>query len=185
MLENIYMLTHINCGLCFMIDDDIDDIEEITDNSQTKRKKLMILLLPIVVVIGLSVGLYFAFNNNIDSNGVDFNVVQYNKDSNEDATVFYDLPEVKVEVKGKDRNHKLRMKINIELSSVDDIMVVQAMSSRLTNAVLNHTVELYIEEIEGSTGLYWLKEELLYRFNLVAAPVKIKNLNFSVFELER
>ena len=59
------------------------------------------------------------------------------------------------------------------------------MTPRLTNAVLNHVVELYLEELEGSTGLYWLKEELLYRFNLVAAPVKIKNLNFSVFELEK
>ena len=168
-----------------MIDDDIEDIEELTDNTHTKRKKLMILLLPIVVVVGLSVGLYFAFNSGFDSNGANLNVVQYNKDSNEGATVFYDLPEIKVDVKGKERRHQLRMKINIELSSVDDIMVVQAMSSRLTNAVLNHTVELYIEEIEGSTGLYWLKEELLYRFNLVAAPVKIKNLNFSVFELEK
>ena len=168
-----------------MIDDDIEDIEELTDNTHTKRKKLMILLLPIVVVIGLSVGLYFAFNSGLDSQGANLNVVQYNKDSNEGATVFYDLPEIKVDVKGKDRRHQLRMKINIELSSVDDIMVIQAMSSRLTNTVLNHTIELYIEEIEGSTGLYWLKEELLYRFNLVAAPVKIKNLNFSVFDLEK
>lgn len=168
-----------------MIDDDLEDIEELSDSSQTKRKKLMILLLPIVVVIGLSVGLYFAFNSGLDSKGANLNVVQYNKDSNEGATVFYDLPEIKVDVKGKDRKHQLRMKINIELSSVDDILVVQAMASRLTNAVLNHTIELYIEEIEGSTGLYWLKEELLYRFNLVASPVKIKNLNFSVFELEK
>ena len=168
-----------------MIDDDIDDIEEITDTSHTKRKKLMLLLLPIVVAIGLSVGLYFAFNSKIDSKGAEFNVIQYNKDSDEGATVFYDLPEVTVDVKGRDRNHKLRLKLNIELSGVDDMMVVQAMTPRLTNAVLSHIVELYVEEIEGSTGLYWLKEELLYRFNLVASPVKIKNLNFSVFELEK
>ena len=168
-----------------MIDDDVDDIEEIVDTTHAKRKKLMILLLPIVVAIGLSVGLYFAFNSKIDSKGAEFNVIQYNKDSDEGATVFYDLPEVNVEVKGKDRNHKLRLKLNIELSGVDDMMVVQAMTPRLNSAVLSHIVELYVEEIEGSTGLYWLKEELLYRFNLVASPVKIKNLNFSVFELEK
>ncbi len=168
-----------------MIDDDIDDIEEIVDTTHTKRKKLMLLLLPLVVAIGLSVGLYYAFNSKIDSKGIDFNVIQYNKGSDEGATVFYDLPEIKVDVKGKDRTHKLRLKLNIELSSVDDIMVIQAMAPRLTNAVLNHTIELYVEEIEGTTGLYWLKEELLYRFNLVASPVRIKNLNFSVFELEK
>lgn len=168
-----------------MIDDDIDDIEKIIDSPHTKRKKLMILLLPIVVVIGLSVGLYFAFSSKLDSNKGEFNIVQYNKDSNEGATVFYDLPEIKTSVKGKNFPHKLRLKINIELSGVDDMLVIQAMTPRLTNAVLGHVIELYIDEIEGSTGLYWLKEELLYRFNLVAAPVKIKNINFSVFELEK
>lgn len=168
-----------------MIDDELDNIEEIVSSPYAKRKKLMFFLLPAVIVIGLSVGLYFALNKEIDTQGVGFNVIQYNKDSNEGATVFYDLPEIKVDVKGKDRTHALRMKLNIELSSVEDIMVVQAMTARLTNAVLNHVVELYVEEIEGSTGLYWLKEELLYRFNLVASPVKIKNLNFSVFELEK
>lgn len=168
-----------------MINDDLDDIEEIIAPPYAKRKKLMLLLLPAVVVIGVSVGLYFAFNEKNDTRGVGFNVIQYSKDSKDDATVFYDLPEIKVDVKGKDRRHALRLKLNIELSSVDDIGVVQAMSARLINAVLNHVVELYVEEVEGSTGLYWLKEELLYRFNLVASPIKIKNLNFSVFELEK
>ena len=45
-----------------MIDDDLDDIEEIAAPTYAKRKKLMLLLLPVVAVIGLSVGLYFAFN---------------------------------------------------------------------------------------------------------------------------
>ena len=167
-----------------MIDDDFDEFEDIIDPPYAKRRRLMFLLLPIVVVIGLSVALYFAFNKKNDTQGVGFNIIQYSKDSNDGATVFYDLPEIKTEVKGKAGKHPLRLKLNIELSSVDDIEVVQAMSARLTNAVLNHVVELYIEEIEGVTGLYWLKEELLYRFNLVFSPVKIKNLNFSVFELD-
>ena len=166
-------------------DDDLEDIEEIVDAPRTKRKKLMLFLIPVVVVIGISVGLYFALNSKNDSVNGEFNVIQYNKDSDEGATVFYDLPEITSEVKGNGITHKLRLKINIELSCVEDIRVIQVMTPRLTNAVLNHVVELYLEELEGSTGLYWLKEELLYRFNLVAAPVKIKNLNFSVFELEK
>ena len=168
-----------------MIDDDINDIDEIIVSPNAKRKKLMILLIPVAIIIGLSVGLYFALNSKLDSHSGEFNIVQYNKDSNEGATIFYDLPEIKANVKGKNRLHKLRLKINLELSAVDDMPVIQAMSARLINVVLGHVIELYIEEVEGSAGLYWLKEELLYRFNLVAAPVKIKNINFSVFELEK
>ena len=100
--------TKTKYGLYFMIDDDIDDIEEIIDTQHTKRKKLMLFLLPVVIAVGLSVGLYFAFNSKSDSNGAEFNVIQYNKNNNEGATVFYDLPEIKINVKGKDHPHRKR-----------------------------------------------------------------------------
>lgn len=169
-----------------MIDDeDLDAGEEAVENPHQKRKKLMILLLPLLIVIGISVGIYFALNNSYDSLGVDYNIVQYNKDNPDSLTVFYDLPEIKTSVKGKNGNHELKLKINLELSNIDDLKVIEVLTPKLSDAVLGHTIELNLDEIDGSTGLYWLKEELLYRLNLVAAPVKIKNLNFSVFELQK
>lgn len=166
-------------------DDDLETDGEITDNSHQKRKKLMILLLPLLIVIGISVGIYFALNNNYDSLGVDYNIVQYNKDTPENMTVFYDLPEIKTSVRGKNGSHELRLKINLEISSIEDLHVIEVLTPKLSDAVLGHVIELNMNEIDGSTGLYWLKEELLYRLNLVASPVKIKNLNFSVFELQK
>ena len=56
---------------------------------------------------------------------------------------------------------------------------------KLHDVILNHIIELNLEEVSGSTGMYWLKEELLYRLNLAATPVKIKKLNFSIFELQK
>ncbi|MBR1948751.1 MAG: hypothetical protein IKA30_03045, partial [Alphaproteobacteria bacterium] len=109
-------------------DDDLEDIEEIVDAPRTKRKKLMLFLIPVVVVIGISVGLYFALNSKNDSVDGEFNVIQYNKDSDEGATVFYDLPEITSDVKGNGITHKLRLKINIELSCVEDIRVIQVMT---------------------------------------------------------
>lgn len=166
-------------------DDDLEIDGEITDNSHQKRKKLMILLLPLLIVIGISVGIYFALNNNYDSLGVDYNIVQYNKDTPENMTVFYDLPEIKTSVRGKNGSHELRLKINLEISSIEDLHVIEVLTPKLSDAVLGHVIELNMNEIDGSTGLYWLKEELLYRLNLVASPIKIKNLNFSVFELQK
>ena len=99
-------------------------------------------------------------------------------------TVFYDLPEIKTTVSDKNRNVNLRLKINIELSSIDDLRVIEALSAKLVDSVIGHTIELRLDEIKGSTGLYWLKEEILYRLSLAASPVKIKNINFSLFEIE-
>ncbi len=168
-----------------MIDEDeLDASSESTLPPTQKRKKLMILLLPLLIVIGISVGVYFALNNNYDSMG-EYNIVQYSKDSPESMTVFYDLPEIKTSVKGKNGQHELRLRINLELSSIENLQVVEVLTPKLTDAVLSHVIELNLDEVDGSTGLYWLKEELLYRLNLVATPVKIKNLNFSVFELQK
>lgn len=170
----------------FMIDDDdINDTEETLINHRQKRKKTMILLLPLLIVIGISVGVYFAFNRNYDSFDDNYNIVKYNKDFTESVTVFYDLPEIKTTIKGKERNHNLRFKTNIELSSIEDLKTIEALTAKLIDAAIGHTIELNFDEIQGSNGIYWLKEELLYRFNLVAAPIKIKNINFSLFELEK
>lgn len=167
-------------------DDDIDDeAKQILEKPHQTRKKLMLFLLPLLIVIGISVGIYFSMNNSYDSLSGSYNIVQYNKDTPESVTVFFDLPEVKTTVKGKDGPHELRMKINLELSSVEDLKIIEALAARLNDSVLSHTIELNLDEITGSAGLYWLKEELLYRLNLAAAPVKIKNLNFNVFELQK
>ncbi len=168
-----------------MIDEnELDTFDESIPLPTQKRKKLMILLLPLLIVIGISVGVYFTLNNNYDSLQ-DYNIVQYSKDAPENITVFYDLPEIKTSVKGKDGSHELRLKINLELSSIDNLQIIEVLTSKLNDTVLSHIIELNLDEVEGSTGLYWLKEELLYRLNLAAAPVKIKNLNFSVFELQK
>lgn len=167
-------------------DDDLEEnVKQVLENPNQKRKKIMILLLPLLIVIGISVGVYLTMNNSYDSLSGTYNIVQYGKDTPENVTVFFDLPEIKTSVKGKDGPHELRMKINLELSSVEDLKIIEALVSRLNDSVLSHTIELNLDEITGSAGLYWLKEELLYRLNLSSAPVKIKNLNFNVFELQK
>ena len=174
----------ITYGVVMIEDNDLDTEEEVVDNSPQKRKKIMVLLLALLIVIGISVGIYFALNTSYDSLGRGYKIIQYDKDADKSVTVFYDLPEIKTSVRGKDGQHELKMKITLELSSIEDLKLVEILIPRLNDVVIAHTIELNLDEVKGSEGLYWLKEELLYRFNLAAAPVKIKNLNFSVFELQ-
>ena len=79
----------------------------------------------------------------------------------------------------------VKVKISIELSSVDDIKTIEAMLPRINDTLLAHIVELTPDEISGSDGLYNLKEELLYRINLLTAPVKVSNLNFKTFDIQK
>lgn len=167
-----------------MIEDTDIEEDEVAEKPSQKRRKLMLFLLPLLIVIGISVGIYFALNKSYNSLGNDYKIIQYSKDS-EDMTVFFDLPEIKTSVKSTDGLHDLKIKITLELSNVEDLKVVEIITSKLNDVILGHVIELRLNELEGTEGLYWLKEELLYRLNLAAAPVKIKDLNFSVFELQR
>ena len=165
-------------------DEEIEEAEVTSDYSNKNRKKIMILLLPLLIVIGASVGIYFALNKKYDTNISGYNIVQYNKNNKDDVVVFYDMPELKTVIMGKDdKKQDLRIKLNLEISNLEDLKIIEALSGKFNDIVLSHIIELKTEEISGSEGLYWLKEELLYRLNLATNPVKIKNINFSVFEL--
>ena len=164
-------------------DEELEETEVSAEYTPKNRKKIMILLLPLLIVIGASVGVYFAFNKKYDQDTSGYNIVQYDKSNKEDIAVFYDLPEIKTIISNKDGTKQyLRIKLNLEMASIEDLKVVEALSGKLNDVVISHIIELRTEEVSGSEGLYWLKEELLYRLNLAVAPVKIKNLNFSVFE---
>ena len=165
-----------------MMDDNEDEeFEETKEKTSFTRKKMIIFLLPILIVIGISVGIYFSMNNNFESFGGSYNIVQ---NGSENVTVIYDIPEIKTVIQDEEVSLSLRMRISLELSSLEDLKAIEAVLSRLTDVIIAHTIELNHNEIEGSTGLYWLKEELLYRINLATHPVKIKNLNFKTFELQ-
>ena len=165
-------------------DEDIEEVSEEVVAGGSRKRRLMILLLPVLIVIGISVGIYLALSKSGDSDDSGYNIVQYSKDNKSDIAVFYDLPEVHTSVPGKDGVMSLKLKLNLELSSIEDLKIIEILTPKLNDVVLSHLVELTAEEIRGSEGMYWLKEELLYRLNLAAEPAKIKKLNFGVFELQ-
>ena len=68
---------------------------------------------------------------------------------------------------------------------MEDIKTIEILTPKINDVVLSHIIELSPEEVQGSTGLYWLKEELLYRLNLVTAPIKINNLNIRSLEIQK
>lgn len=173
-----------------MQEDEDFDIEAQSDEAKPlNRKKLLIFVLPVVIVIGLSAGMFYVFNSNYSNNSGSYSVIKNassDSKSTDDVTVFYDLPEITTVLKGEGSNgqERLRIRLNLELSSVEDTKTVEILTPKIIDAVIAHTIELTPREISGSGGLYWLKEELLYRINLITNPIKVGNLNFRTFEVE-
>lgn len=169
-------------------DNDILDENEVPKN-KINKKKILVFLLPVLIVIGSIVSFYSVLNKKFSAPEVlPYNVVQQTgtADGAGKFLIFYDLPEISTQIKDVNgEKNFVKIKINIELSSVEDAKKVEELMPKITDAIISYTKELNAEEVNGSSGLYWLKEELLYRINLIVSPVNVSNLNFKNFEIQK
>jgi flagellar protein FliL len=94
--------------------------------------------------------------------------------------VFVDLPDVLVNLSttGGDRQQYLKMKIVLELPEQTMIQQIQPIMPRVMDAFQTYLRELRPGDLDGSAGLYRLKEELTRRVNTSIAPNRINAVLF-------
>lgn len=94
--------------------------------------------------------------------------------------VFVDLPEVVVNLSnaGTDRTQYLKVKIVLELPEQKMIEQIQPIMPRVMDAFQTYLRELRPSDLDGSAGLYRLKEELTRRVNAAITPSRINAVLF-------
>lgn len=93
--------------------------------------------------------------------------------------VFLDLPDLTVNLTAVDqRTQYLRMKISLEVSNTSDIANISPLLPRVLDTFQVYLRELRITDLEGSAGVYRLKEELRRRVNLAVYPVEVNDILF-------
>ena len=165
------------------------DSDDVSSGNDINRKKIIMILLPLLLVVGAAVGVYFSgvadslfgtmTEKPIEDDGKDLThreVVD---------TVFYDLPEIVVNLQSHAKRHGglMRMKIALEIEKATDIPRIEEMLPRVTDTFIVHLREIRPEELDGSAGIYRLKEELLYRINRAVRPAKVYDIRFKQFEI--
>jgi flagellar FliL protein len=93
--------------------------------------------------------------------------------------VYYDLEEfiVNLNVGGK-RPSFLKMTVSLELAGELQIPEVEAKLPRIRDSFQVYLRELRADDLQGSAGIYRLREELLLRINKVIYPVKVHDILF-------
>ena len=93
---------------------------------------------------------------------------------------FVDLPDVLVNLanSGGDRTQYLKVKIVLELPDPALVAQIQPLMPRVMDAFQTYLRELRPTDLDGSAGLYRLKEELTRRVNVAVAPNKITAVLF-------
>lgn len=135
------------------------------------HKKLAILAVPLVLTLG--VGGYFA---------KDFVMGMLPESSEEEVgpKVYYNLPEMVVNLSSRDKRAQyLKLKVSLEAPNQIVLKALNPIMPRVLDMFQLYLRELRSSDLEGSAGIYRLKEELLRRINLELYPHRIDRVLFN------
>lgn len=93
--------------------------------------------------------------------------------------VFHDLDEVTVNLAGSEgRAQFLRLEISLEVVDDETLDLIKPVLPRVVDTFQTYLRELRKSDLEGSAGIYRLKEELLRRINLAVYPASVDDVLF-------
>jgi flagellar FliL protein len=155
---------------------EVDEAEEETTQPKKKLplKLIIIAAAAFLVVAGGGAGAYFMFMGK--------------KEKAEEAkaaapvvkVAFLDLPDMVVNLAnpGSDRTQYLKAKIVLEVPDQALVQQITPVMPRVIDAFQTYLRELRPTDLEGSAGLYRLKEELTRRVNTAIEPARINAVLF-------
>jgi flagellar FliL protein len=159
--------------------EEADDKEDGADGGspdQKKRKlplKLIIIAAAGVLVLGGGAAAFFMF-----SGGKEKAAAAAAAEVKPPA--FVDVPEVLVNLSsaGSDRTQYLKVKVVLEVPDAALTPQIETTMPRVMDAFQTYLRELRATDLDGSAGLYRLKEELTRRVNAAIAPSHINAVLF-------
>lgn len=93
--------------------------------------------------------------------------------------VFLDMPDITANLNAPGRRGPLvRIRSRLELARAEDAAPLTAAMPRLLDLYATYLREMRPEELRGSLGTHRLREELIARANLVAAPARVVDVLF-------
>ncbi len=109
----------------------------------------------------------------------------------EPPPTFFELPEIRVNL-NTDNNSLTYLKVIVSLELASDLPEImeernaklQTLMPRVIDNLQIYMRELRLDDINGSAGVYRLKQELLSRINRAVQPIEVRDILFSEFIIE-
>ncbi|MFQ5784694.1 MAG: flagellar basal body-associated FliL family protein [Alphaproteobacteria bacterium] len=93
--------------------------------------------------------------------------------------VFFDLPEMVVNLEaGAKKQSFLKIQLSLELDESQDLAILQNVLPRVIDQFHIYLRELRVADLQGSAGIFRVKDELLRRVSAAAHPVEIRDVLF-------
>ncbi len=153
-------------------DDSADDGNGTADDEKKKKPVLMIVAGVVVLLLAGGGGAYFTgMIGSTPQNGPTGKV--------ETPSVYFDMPEMVVNLaSGRKRARYLKLKIALEADSQENIDALKPKLPRIQDMFQIYLREMRRSDLEGSAGVYRLKQELMRRINITIHPAEIRRVLF-------
>jgi len=100
-------------------------------------------------------------------------------DQKPEQVVYYDLEEFIVNLNvGSKKSSFLKMTVSLELPGESQIPFIESKLPRIRDSFQIYLRELRSEDLQGSAGIYRLREELLLRINKIVYPSHVNDILF-------
>jgi flagellar FliL protein len=145
------------------------------------KKKLLLILIP-VLLLAIGGGLYFSGMIGGSSEEVVAEEVIEDEGVVEEAeavnAAFSPLPDFIVNLSSSSGSRFLKLKVQLEIENEADLPAIETVTPRVIDQFQTYLREMRVEDLKGSAGIYRLRQELLYRVNIAAHPVKVTDVLF-------
>ncbi len=159
------------------LDEELSELEGAYPQRGASKGKILLLLLPIILVVGSISGLYFS---GIADKLVEGGEKKVEEEIKKEGSVFYDLPElfVNLSVQKGQKPIYFKIRVTLEMASAQDAEQAELMLPRVIDSLQFYLREMRLDEIQGSIGTYRLKEEIQSRLNRILVPAKVNDVLF-------
>ena len=146
--------------------------EEGAAPSTSKRKLIIIASAATVLLLGSVGGYLLFFNKKSESKTEEMATAK--------PTVFMDVPEVMVNMATSpgERTQYLKVKVVLEVKDQPLVALIQPALPRVMDIFQTYLRELRPSDLNGSAGMFRLKEELTRRVNAAVAPNQVNAVLF-------
>lgn len=136
------------------------------------RKIVLNVVLPVLLLGGVGAGVWFS--------GLLERAPMTPEEMAAQPKVFFELPEMLVNLAdhGEERARYLKLQVSLELPTREARDALSPVLPRVIDLFQVYLREMRTSDLEGSAGIYRLKEELLRRVNLEIKPHKVSDVLF-------
>ncbi|MDE2135163.1 MAG: flagellar basal body-associated FliL family protein [Alphaproteobacteria bacterium] len=131
----------------------------------------------LVLLLAIGAGLYFFVFSGSGESGQTETAAVPQFPATPPQVAYYDVPDLIVNIQTADGSSAyLKLSVELELYSGDEKAGLQALMPRVVDQFQGYLRELRVDDIKGSAGIMRLKEEMLRRINVAAAPYRVRDV---------